>query len=69
MIEAFNKIIEKYPNFSLIILGEGEKRKTLEKQIKKLNLENNVFLIGHKKNIYKYFVFLSRISRKWDKIC
>ncbi len=54
LIEAFNKIIKKYPNFSLIILGEGEKRKTLEKQIKKLNLENNVFLIGHKKNIYKY---------------
>ena len=31
-----------------------KKEKLLEKQIKKLNLENNVFLIGHKKNIYKY---------------
>ena len=51
LIEAFKKIIDRYPNFSLIILGEGEKRKTLEKQIKKLNLENKVFLIGHKKYI------------------
>ena len=54
LIEAFNRIIDKYPDFNLLILGEGEKRKTLEKQIKKLNLENNVFLIGHKKNIYEY---------------
>ena len=54
MVEAFNKIIDEYPSFTLLILGEGEKRKTLEKQIKKLNLENKVFLIGHEKNIYKY---------------
>ena len=54
LVEAFNKIIDEYPNFTLFILGEGEKRKKLEKQIKKLNLENKVFLIGHEKNIYKY---------------
>ena len=54
LIKAFNKIMDEYPNFSLLILGEGEKRKTLEILIKKLNLDNKVFLIGHEQNIYKY---------------
>ena len=68
LIEAFNKIIDEYPNFTLLILGEGEKRKKLEKQIKKLNLENKVFLIGHEKNIYKYLkraeIFI--LSSLWE---
>ena len=38
----------------MLILGEGEERNKLEKLIKKLNLENKIFLVGYKPNIYKY---------------
>ena len=34
LIEAFNKIIDKYPNFTLLILGEGEKEKCWRNKLK-----------------------------------
>jgi N-acetylgalactosamine-N,N'-diacetylbacillosaminyl-diphospho-undecaprenol 4-alpha-N-acetylgalactosaminyltransferase len=49
----------------LYIIGNGELREKLEKQIKDLRLINKVFLLGHQKNPYKYlskvdcFVFSS----------
>lgn len=41
-------------NIRLYILGEGEERQKLELLIKKLDLENKVFLLGRKKNPYFY---------------
>tara|TARA_B100000674_G_scaffold427263_1_gene381907 strand:+ start:236 stop:664 length:429 start_codon:yes stop_codon:yes gene_type:complete len=38
----------------LIILGEGEDRSKIEKLIENLNLTENVFLEGYKKNIFNY---------------
>ena len=38
----------------MIILGEGEERKKLEKLIEQLNLNDHVFLEGYKKNIFNY---------------
>jgi glycosyltransferase involved in cell wall biosynthesis len=40
-------------NFNLIILGDGELKKDLADYIKKYNL-NNFYLLGFKKNPYKY---------------
>jgi len=47
LIDAFNHVLKEYPDAKLLIAGgdEGEKE-NLKKQIKKLNLENKVFLIG-----------------------
>ena len=39
----------------LIIIGDGEEKKVLEEKIIKNNLQDNVFLIGYKKNVYKYY--------------
>jgi glycosyltransferase involved in cell wall biosynthesis len=39
----------------LIIIGEGEEKKVLEEKIIKNNLQDKVFLIGYKKNVYKYY--------------
>jgi len=39
---------------NLYIIGEGELREELEKQIEELELKNRVFLLGFKNNPYKY---------------
>ncbi len=54
LINAFKEIIKEYPSLKLIILGEGEERKELEKLIRNLSLKNIVFLEGYKKNIFNY---------------
>ena len=46
LIEAWSIVAEKYPDWILNIYGEGPERVNLEKQIKKYNLEKNIFLKG-----------------------
>ena len=54
LISAFKEIEKEYPNLKLIILGEGEERKKLEKLVENLSLSDSVFLEGHKENIFNY---------------
>ncbi|WP_456472559.1 glycosyltransferase [Methanocaldococcus sp.] len=54
LIRAFKKVSEKHPEAKLIILGEGELRKQLEELIKKLNLQEKVFLLGRQDNVFKF---------------
>lgn len=46
LIDVYNLVYKKYPDWSLKIIGEGSKRKDLEKQISNLGLKNNVILTG-----------------------
>lgn len=50
LIEAVSKVIVHYPNTKLYIMGEGPLRHKLEQQIRKLKLEQHVFLLGQRKN-------------------
>jgi len=47
-IEAFAKIVHQYPDFSFeyFIAGDGPLKSSLEEKIKKLGLENKVYLLG-----------------------
>ena len=54
LLDCFNEIIKTKSELNLFILGDGEERIFLEKKIKKLNLQNKVFLTGYKNNVYKY---------------
>ena len=54
LINAFSIIQKKNSELNLCILGEGEDRTKLERQIKDLDLTDKVFLLGNKKNIYNY---------------
>jgi len=54
LISSFQKIIKKYPEYILIILGEGEQRKSLESLILDLKLSDKVHILGYQNNIYKY---------------
>jgi len=54
LIHAFKKIKNKYPDYHLIILGEGEEKLKLQKLINELDLSKFTHLLGYKKNAYKY---------------
>jgi len=54
MLEGFRRYYNEVDrNFNLIIIGEGELKKDLVSYIKKNNLDN-FYLLGFKKNPYKY---------------
>ena len=70
MIKNFALIKKKYKDYRLIIIGDGELKDELISQIKKFNLYEDVILIGHQKNVYKYLkyakVFL--LSSIWEEV-
>jgi len=54
LINTFNILIKKNKNLILYIVGEGEKRFQLQEKIETLKLQNNIFLIGYKENVFPY---------------
>ena len=53
-----------------MIVGDGELRIKIEKLIKKLNLNKNIFIIGHTKNVY-YYMKKSKafiLSSLWEEV-
>lgn len=54
LIEIFLEILKIKKESLLIIIGEGSKRKNLEKLVEKLNLKGRIFLIGEIKDASKY---------------
>ena len=54
LLQAFKKILSFKKDLKLIIIGEGEDRKSIEKQIQDLEIKDCVSLKGYQKNIYKY---------------
>ena len=53
LIDAFSKNINKIKIKKLYIIGDGENFNNLKKKIIKNKMENNIFLTGFKKNVYK----------------
>jgi len=54
LIKAFREIIHKYPEYELILLGDGEEEVNIKRLITKYKLDRKVHLLGFKKNVYKY---------------
>lgn len=58
----FSMLIRAYYNakvkdkVKLLIVGDGGERNILEKLIRKLNLQNKVFLVGQKENVKDYYI-------------
>ena len=55
LIAAYSITLQKHPDWSLTIVGEGEERQNLEQQIKELDLEKKVNLRGASKELQKHF--------------
>lgn len=53
-INVMAQLLQEFPNLYYLILGEGNYRNQLEKQILDLGLKKNVFLLGAKLNVYPY---------------
>ena len=68
LIESFYEIKKIYNDYKLIIIGDGEERDNLEFLISKLNLKNEIFLIGFKKNIFPYLKIADCLisSSRWE---
>ena len=47
LIKLFEIKLKEKQNLFLYILGDGEEKLNILKEIKKSNLENNIFLLGH----------------------
>ena len=56
LINAFHKIQKNFPKLLLVILGEGEDKNKILNLISMKNLSNNIYLLGYKKNVYKYLI-------------
>ncbi len=68
LIQSFSKIQKENSDYLLTILGEGEQFKKLSELISACKLENKVFMLGFKKNVYNYLqqceIFIS--SSKYE---
>ena len=70
LINNFAIIKKKYKDLKLVIIGEGELKNKLNIQIKKFGLEDDIILVGHQQNIYKFLnnaeVFI--LSSIWEEV-
>lgn len=51
MIEAFAKVSERFPDWKLVIFGEGPEREALESLVERLKVKDKVLLPGKSENI------------------
>lgn len=54
LINEYSKFTNNSNKFNLIIIGDGEEKKNIEKLIKKKNLQNHIYLTGYEDNFYFY---------------
>jgi|SRR5690554_1321966 glycosyltransferase involved in cell wall biosynthesis len=55
LISAFSNLEEQFPNWNLVIIGEGKERNILEDLIKEKKLQNRVLLPGRAGNIADWY--------------
>ncbi len=55
LLDSFSEIVKIKPDIKLVFLGDGTLRNQLESQIVRLNLKDNVALIGQVDNVYPWF--------------
>ena len=69
-MDEFKVLCRKYPDQKLLIIGDGELKKEIEKSIKQLGLSDNVFLIGHTSNVYYFMKRATAIilSSLWEEV-
>lgn len=59
LIHAFNQLKEKYREYKIVYLGDGELREELLKLVDNYGLQNNVLFVGQVSNVYDWLVSAS----------
>ena len=54
LLDCFAELTKLYPEYKLIIIGEGEDEKKLKSQIFKMNLKDKAFILPFKQNIFNF---------------
>lgn len=57
IIDASERLKKEGYKFKVILIGKGSNTKEYEKAIKSKKLDNNIYMLGAKKNPYPYFKF------------
>lgn len=55
LVDIADKVLNKHPDWTWIVLGEGEERKALDHRTEELNLKNRLTFKGNVKNIDEYY--------------
>ena len=50
LIQAFNKVVKKFPNTKLFLVGDGPLKVDIENEVKRLGLEEKIIMTGHVNN-------------------
>lgn len=53
LIDAFERFLQEFPEYTLEIYGEGEEEEALRRRIRELHLEKEVKLMGFSRQIYE----------------
>lgn len=74
LIDSFAEFNKKNSSYKLVILGSGPFLHRLNEQVKKLNLENKVLLLGQKRNVLEYmlvadFLVMTSIVEGFPIVC
>jgi glycosyltransferase involved in cell wall biosynthesis len=56
LIKSWSRVIKKYPDWKLKIVGSGEEKENLEKLVSSLSLQNYVFLIPQQEDIKSQYL-------------
>ncbi len=56
LINFFYKIQNKYNEFELVIIGEGEDELKLKNMLKKYNIQNKVHFLGYQANVFRFLL-------------
>ena len=56
LIRVFKKILIKYPDYHLLLLGDGEQKTLLIKEAENLKIQDKISFLGFQENVYKYLL-------------
>lgn len=57
IITAFNSVVNKFPDWDMVVLGDGPEREKLEQKVSSLGLEGRVYLPGRVGNLSDWYFF------------
>lgn len=58
LLKAYRKLLDRYPQTRLLLVGDGPLREKIAEQIRELDLGLHVFLVGQRSNIREYLNFI-----------